>query len=340
MSRRGTYISVGLLVVVTLALLIGLVFFIAGNRFAHGVKYETYFSESVQGLDVGTPVKYRGVTIGQVTDIGLVAADYGKNEPGPGKPRNPMFHLVVVRFVVDPTRIGYVPDAITATQQGLRVKLGSQGLATGLSYLELDYVPPEQYPAQPVPWQPRDIYIPSIPSTIAQVQNAAQDFLAKLRDVDVNRLADSITGLTEDLRRELAAGGDVHATLTEATETLRSVRQEVTRADLPGVATALRHAAGSVDELATGRQTRTLLATANTAADRLSRAADRLPALIATLQATAERADHGTADAEANLAPLLSDLRGAAENLRDTTELLRRDPSQVLLGAPPPRPKR
>jgi ABC-type transporter Mla subunit MlaD len=337
MTRRGTFISVGLLVVFTIALLVGLIFFLAGNRYAHGVSYETYFSESVQGLETGAPVKYRGVTIGRVTDIGLVTANYADDNPE--VVRSAMFRLVVVRFIVDPARLGHMPDVETATRQGLRVKLGSQGL-TGLSYLELDYVPPEQYPAQPVPWKPRDLYIPSVPSTIAQVQTAAQDFLAKLKDVDVNRLAGDLIGLTEDLRRELAAGGDVQTTLAAARETLNSVRQQVMAADLPAMTTSLRQAAGSVNELADGRQTRALLTSAGTAADRLARAAERLPALIAALQATAEHANHSTADAEANLVPLLADLRGAAENLRDTTEMLRRDPSQVLLGSPPPRPKR
>ena len=72
------------------------------------------------------------------------------------------------------------------------------------------------------------------------------------------------------------------------------------------------------------------------AADRLATAAAQLPALIASLQATAQRAGNGTADLEQGLVPLLRDMQATAQNLREMTESLRRYPAQVF-GQPPPR---
>ena len=46
-----------------------------------------------------------------------------------------------------------------------------------------------------------------------------------------------------------------------------------------------------------------------------------------------------TTDLQAELAPILRDLRAAVGNLRDTTEQLRRYPSQAIFGAPPPAPE-
>ena len=62
----------------------------------------------------------------------------------------------------------------------------------------------------------------------------------------------------------------------------------------------------------------------------------KLPALIASVQATAQRAGNSTSDVEQGLVPLLRDMQATAQNLREMTESLRRYPAQVF-GQPPPR---
>ena len=99
----------------------------------------------MQGLEVGAPVKYRGVTIGRVTDIGLVSAEYG-GRPADRESRRQTYRLVFVRFEVDTSKIGPVPETAEAVKLGLRARLASQGI-TGLSYIELDFVDPTRYPA-------------------------------------------------------------------------------------------------------------------------------------------------------------------------------------------------
>ena len=79
-----------------------------------------------------------------------------------------------------------------------------------------------------------------------------------------------------------------------------------------------------------------LLANAGMAAEQLATAAARLPPLIASVQATAQRAGNGTADVEQGLIPLLRDMQATAQNLREMTDALRRYPAQVF-AQPPPR---
>jgi ABC-type transporter Mla subunit MlaD len=81
---------------------------------------------------------------------------------------------------------------------------------------------------------------------------------------------------------------------------------------------------------------RKLLDNASLAAERLANAANRLPGLLTSLQTTVRRAGNGTSDLEQGLGPLLRDLQGAVQNLRELTDSLRRYPAQIL-SQPPPR---
>jgi ABC-type transporter Mla subunit MlaD len=326
MEERGTYLRVGALIVGGMILLLALVWFLAGNQFTHGTLYESYFSESVQGLDVGGDVKFRGVTVGRVTGLGLVSAEYGGDRMY--DPARQSSRLVFVRFEIDTARIGRFADTPTAVSQGLRVRLATQGL-TGLSYLELDFVDPKQYPALQVPWQPTAQYIPSMPSTLTQVQDAATALLQKLNQVDIEKLLTQATDLVAALHGELADGGDIHEMLAAATQTLRDTDAAVRDADLAGLTADLKRTSATLRDTVGGRQVQKLLTDFDTAAA-------RLPALIASLQAVSQRANNSTSDVEQSLGPLLRDLQATTQNLRDLTGSLRRYPAQVF-GQPPPR---
>jgi len=335
---RGAFLRVGLLVLGSVVLVIGLVWFFAGNTFSHGLLFESYFGESVEGMDVGASVKYRGVTVGKVTELGLVTAEY-PNRSVPEELDLQTYRLVFVRFVVDPARIGLPPEQMSdtpaAVRLGLRVRLASQGI-TGLTYVEVDFVDPTKYPALDVPWTPRDPYIPSMPSTLLQVENDATQFLAKLNRVDIDKLIASLTGLVADLRTDLSSG-DVHLTLARATDLLRLLNDSVSAADLPGLTADLRRTSDALRAVAQDRDLHRVLANAAVASDHLAAASARLGPLIAALQATAGRVDNGTADLQRELLPILRDAQAAAANLRDTTDELRRYPPQFLLAEPPPR---
>src|SRR5580692_8231124 len=100
-AGRAVFLRVGLLILGGWALVVGLVWFFAGEKVSRGIAFETYFGESVEGLEVGAPVKYRGVTVGRVTETGLVTAEYG-SRTGPAQIDRQTYRLVFVRFMVDP----------------------------------------------------------------------------------------------------------------------------------------------------------------------------------------------------------------------------------------------
>lgn len=333
MTKRGAFLRVGLLLVVGTLGAVGLVLFLGRNRVTEGAKFETYFAESVQGLDVGGPVKYRGVSIGQVTEIGLVSAAYP--EVGPARVDSVAGRLVFVRFLIDPQRLGSVPAVEQAVKEGLRVRLASQGI-TGLAYIEADFIDPERFPNSRVPWTPTASYIPSMPSTITQVQDAAQMFLARLKDVDIQGIGNNLGSVLAEVNRQIT-GGDLHDTLAEAKATMALLRGGLQAADLPALAADLRATTAALRNVVDGKATKDLLASAARATDRLSEAAAKLPALVTALQATTRNTQNGVTDIQSDLLPVLRDARAAAANLRDTSEALRRYPAGSLFGAPPPR---
>ncbi len=330
-SGRGTFLRVGLLLATGVAVAVALVLFLTGNRIRSGQIFETYFKESVQGLENGAPVKFRGVSLGEVTEIGLVSAIYQNPEGQEAANR-----LVYVRYVIDLGRTGRRSGLDTAVASGLRARLASQGI-TGLAYIELDFVDPEKFPVASVPWTPKYDVIPSVPSTLAKVQDAAETLLAHINAVDLVGLAGSAQRLLDDLHGQLAQGGDAQQAMASATVLMVTARQAVERADLPGLTAEARAAAAALRGLVGGPQAHEELAATARAADRLADVAGKLPALVAALEAAVRRTSGGLADAQSELVPLLRDARAAAANLRETTETLRRYPAGVLMGGPPPR---
>ena len=88
MATEAGKFKVGLFLIAGFLLLNGALIWIGAARLLEEKRgYTTYFSESVQGLDVGSAVKYRGVPLGHVTGIHVAPGGL----------------LVEVRMNIDPT---------------------------------------------------------------------------------------------------------------------------------------------------------------------------------------------------------------------------------------------
>ncbi len=309
MNDKAAFLRVGALLVAGAAAIIGLLFFLSRDQVHDGRKFESYFQDSVEGLDVGAAVKFRGVTLGQVTQIGLVSVLYPDAVPSQpeGEASQKNLQLVVVRYTIDPQKSGKVPDPSRSSRLGLRARVASQGI-TGISYIELDFVDPALFPARSVGWVAHDEIMPSMPSTITQVQDAGQALLAKLQALDLQTLVESAQLVLDDLDGEIM------------------------RADLPGLSADVKATSASVREMVQGKPVQELLGSAHDDTARLAK-------LIEQLQRTASRADDGLADLRQRLDPLLRDAAIVAANLRQTSETLRADPAALLFSGTPPHTK-
>jgi len=323
-STRAAF-RVGMFVIAGIVTLLALIFFLSGATLHPGIRYETYFQESVEGLDVGTAVKFRGVTIGHVTDVGLVSAEY----PAPSMQDRDrkVYQQIVVRFAIDPKKVGHVDDIDHAIAHGLRVQIEPQGI-TGLSYLDLSFVNPAQFPNIPVPWTPENTVIPSMPSTLTQIQDAVEQVMSSLSKVDAAKMVTEISTLMTTLTNEFTTG-DAHQAIANANILLRNLNTTVQQTDLPATSASIRNLAG-------GPQTEQIIAELNQTTAQLAKVSGQLPALVASSQAAVNQAGETTSDLQAQLIPILQDMKATTENLRSLTAELSHNPSQVILGAQPP----
>src|SRR6516162_2762852 len=78
MPAEQKYFKLGFFVLGASAILaVGIVLLGAGSLFEKKYRVETYVDESIQGLDVGAPVKYRGVKVGELEKVDFVTRSYG-----------------------------------------------------------------------------------------------------------------------------------------------------------------------------------------------------------------------------------------------------------------------
>ncbi len=207
MSEKTRYFKIGLFTLVSLALLcVGLIMFGAGTALQPPpILVETYFSGSVQGLDVGALVKMSGVKVGKVKDILFVRDLYGG-----GKTLAELgteYGQVCVRLELDRkyfprlagenlVKIQKTIDYMVA-KQTLRAKLQSIGI-TGLVYVEMGfYDPKETPPPQKLLWQPEGLYLPSAPGVATRLGESLDKLMNKM-DTDIYPMLANLTKASND----------------------------------------------------------------------------------------------------------------------------------------------
>jgi paraquat-inducible protein B len=281
--------KLGLFVVAGIFAAAGTVFWLAAHRFhRESLQAVSYFDESVQGLDVGSPVKFRGVTIGTVSDI-TFAPDH----------RNVQVTSDVYLDAL--TRLGlHIPKESAGEifiDPNLRVQLAVAGI-TGVRFLQTDFFDRHRYPPPKLPFEPPWNYVPSVPSTLKSIEEAAIDILNRFPAVE-----DGVT----------AAAADLHTTL----------------ASVDRLVVALGADDGSFNQLLV--QLRSAAARAQAAIDDA-----KLGGTTASLRETSGSLNQAVlevSDVRDELRASLVSLRQALDSIRVLADSLQRDPSALLRGA-------
>lgn len=222
--------------------------------------YVLYFSESMRGLAKGAPVTILGLQTGEVTDVGFDL------EPDTLKLRGRVEVVAYPERLV--ARLRGQQSATGGTivrseqqshaffqrmieERGLRAQLRSGSLITGQLYVALDFFPDAK--KAEVDWSKEAPVIPTVPSTLPDLEAKVSSILAKLDKLpyeaiakDVEKTLDSLnkaikdvdkavehidSGLTPELKSAIK---ELHKTLATADRVLKNTDATLLGKDAPG----------------------------------------------------------------------------------------------------------
>jgi len=341
-SRPADPKLIGAFVLGALALILAAVVVLGGGAFFRkSTSIVMFFEGSVSGLSVGSSVAFRGVKVGQVTQVFI------RYSPDGAKPvLIPVFADISsenVQFVAansggQPVRRGTDQTLEELVERGLRGQLALPSLVTGQAAISLDF-----FPATPVEFYnvyPDRVEIPTVPSTLQEVQATLQQVYKKISELpleelisDARNIIKGANTLVNDPRlKEMIGNAD--AALTDFRETSRTLdaqigpvlgdlRATVQRADqtLGTLQTTLRsldkHAVAALDDTARTMQ----------AARQSLQEAERV------LQSANEVVAPGSA-MQLQLLTTLREVGTAARSLRQLGDELQRNPNALIFGRP------
>ena len=350
MSQKANYFKLGLFVIGAIAAGIVVLLIIGSGRWLQKrITIETYFNESVQGLDIGSKLKYRGVAIGEVTRIGFSYNNYQLDRPMAERAR-----YVMVEAQLQPKAIGgrvgagdlTTPEAAgQEVERGLRVRLAPLGI-TGTSYLEVDYIDPPP-PMLVIDWTPSNIYIPSTRSTVTALVNAASEIMEHLRKLDLDTTLANFNKLlvTGNARIEAIDTRTIaqraERVLAKIETTLDNVDTKKLSNDAIALLAEARESNAELKKVLANPSFQKLPDEAAAAVARVRALIDdpNLPRTVQNLSRTLGRLNRILGGGEADLATTIENLRQITDNLRDLTEDAKRYPANVLFGGPPRPPE-
>lgn len=252
MKTKVSPAVVGLFVLGALALgMIALLSFGGLSLFSKPQRFMVYFDESVHGLDLGSPVKLRGVRVGRVVDLEIHYDDAANRSVVAVTCE--LNRNVITDAKGAQLRVTGPGDIQMMVDHGLRAQLGVLGLATGLLFVELDFADPQLYPVTAQADVPKYVVIPSMPSAISEYQASISEILNDLRKVDFAGISKEIKTLLATTNKKVneldlkSLGDKVGRAADSVTALVDSPETKQTMANLNGALVAARAAMERID---------------------------------------------------------------------------------------------
>jgi len=316
MGKKANPTVIGLFVVGALVLAVaGVLVFGSGQFFKRTNKFVMFFPGSVNGLSVGAAVKFKGVDIGRVTDIRLVAHRGEEIEQSLSIP---------IYVETDPTKIsvdnerlemGSRENVKLLVEHGMRAQLQAQSLVTGLLFVQIDFFPgtPVKY-VLPQPSTP--VEVPTVPTTLEQASSAAREIIDELRNIKFGPMVQDASEAIENLNTLLSAPA-LRKTIDALPDTVSNVNETVT--SLRRLSDDVR---GHVDPLVSR-------------VDSTLAGADQAFTTVRETAGTANTILEPGSPLDHDLRAALRDAAAAARALARLADMLEQNPAALLYGRPP-----
>jgi paraquat-inducible protein B len=230
MDAKPHYFRIGLFVLAAVTLIVVAVVLFGAGLFAQNrLHVESYFAESITGLSIGSPVEFRGVRIGQVEHIGFVGSAYPLDPNTPAGARYTSCVRVVsgvLRSKLPEPDYPHV-EALLArmVERGLRVRVSSN-ILTQQAYLEVNFLDPNRFLAEAVPWEPKYPVIPSAPGEFTTMKDSIDKILNQLQAIDAKGLAGSLEKVFTSLNTAITEA-DLAQLSKETRGVLRASREKI-----------------------------------------------------------------------------------------------------------------
>ncbi|MGH8045850.1 MAG: MlaD family protein [Chthoniobacterales bacterium] len=303
--KEASYFKIGLFIIVGLLLLAGgLVIFGIGQFFKHKIYMETYVDATVQGIEVGSPLKFRGVSVGKVTEVNFLFNEY------PQVDRAKVINYIVILMEVDEE---IFPDMFSVenlqplidkeVKNGLRVQIEPQGI-TGLNFLDINYVEKDRYAPVQIVWTPRHYYLPYAPGEITSMLDSVNKMMHEVENLNIQGIGN------------------------KTMETLTTVNKAVQDAQFGKLSTDAQKMMDDVSKAIADAKLKELSDDTRKLLAEVEKSNDQLRAILGNV----EPASRLNAD---DIAATLANLRIISENLRAASADLSRDPSRLIFSRPP-----
>jgi paraquat-inducible protein B len=332
MSKPANKTMIGAFVVGAVVLAVAaVVLFGSGKFFRKTEPWLTFFQGSVKGLNVGSPVVFRGVQIGQVTDI-IVGFDPTKLEV-----------LIPVLFEIDPEKFKDIgPRTETSNgemhkaliERGLRAQLQMQSLVTGQLLINIDFYPDTAVKLIGIERFKDKISVeewwelPSIPTPIQELEKA-------LGEIDIQGIADDVKQAMDGLAK-LATSPDLQEGISVLKDTLTDIQKLARKLDskVDPLATSLDQtlveARAGIDDVRKmmNEQGPMLVSKIKKAAETATTALDHANT---TLKSIENLVNEGT-QLRHEVSATLSDIAAASRSVRVLADFIEQHPDAILRG--------